>query len=249
MVLELHQVTCGPLNHFNIGIHAGECVVIQSLDHIVFQSLTGLLTGENEPEEGSILLEGRPVRICGNKDVAVIQEQPTKSMIFHGMSYMDNLCFGLFRRLPHTWRDGHIMESVRMEYGPVLGEETFSMQTDELTEMQKYQLVYTRILLQRPKVVFCIQPFKGADLPHRIFIWKMMEMLLDKRIAVVIVSMNLSDSMAIAGRLVRVDGSSTIIEISKEEFSQLSVGAPWSWLYQEKYSRRSACEQKDAMKK
>ena len=101
---------------------------------------------------------------------------------------MDNLCFGLSRRVAHVWSGRKIRASIRQEYREVFGEEFFSLYPDQLSERQKCRLVYTRILLQRPRAVFCIQPFKGADLPHRMFIWQMLKMLLDKRIAVVILA-------------------------------------------------------------
>lgn len=236
-VLELENITCNALNHLNIKIHAGECVVIQSMDHNVFCSLTGFLTGELMPEQGKVLLQGEEIELTGNKDVAVIQEEPTKTMIFHEMSYMDNLCFGLYRRLYTILGEHRIAESIRMEYGPTLGEDVFFLQTEELTEKQKYQLVYTRILLQRPRVVFCIQPFKGADLPHRMFVWEMLKMLIDKGIAVVILAVNLADSMSMAKRLLRIDSSGTVIEISKEEFAMLSSAIPWQQLYENKGER------------
>lgn len=231
-VLELKNITCDTLRSLNIKIHAGECVVLQSMDHKVFGSLTDLLTGRLLPKEGDILLQGERISLTGNRDVAVIQEEPTKTMIFHEMSYMDNLCFGLYRRLYSIWGEKRIAESIRMEYGAALGEEVFTKQTEELTEMQKYQLVYTRILLQKPKVVFCIQPFKGADLPHRMFVWEMLKMLIDKGIAVVILAVNLADSMSVAKRLLRIDSSGTVVEISKEEYALISSAAPWQQLYE-----------------
>lgn len=230
-VLELKNITCDALRQLNLKIHAGECVVLQSMDQRVFCSLIGLLTGDLLPEKGRALLGGKKINLAGNRAVAVIQEEPTKTMIFHEMSYMDNLCFGLYRRLYQIWGEGRIRESIRMEYGPVLGEEVFTMQTEELSERQKYQLVYTRILLQRPSVVFCVQPFKGADLPHRMFVWEMLKMLLDKGIAVVILAVNLADSMSMAKRLFRIDSSGTAIEISKEEFAMMSSASPWQQLY------------------
>ena len=75
------------------------------------------------------------------------------------------------------------------------------MPVEELSEKQKYQLVYTRVFLQKPEILFCIQPFCGADLAHRMFIWSMLEKFLDKGISVVILSLNLSDSLAMADRL------------------------------------------------
>lgn len=232
VIFEAKKVTYAALNDLNIKIHAGECVVIQSLDHNVFCSMTDLVSGEGLPEKGELLLCGEKIELLGNRDVAVIQELPTKTMIFPEMSYMDNLCFGLYRRIHNMWGDRHIAESIRMEYEDVLGEDVFFMQLEELTEKQKYQLVYMRILLQKPKVVFCIQPFKGADMPHRMFVWEMIRMLLNKGIAVVMLAVNLADSMALAERLIRLDGSGMTMELSQKEFSMLSSAMPWQQLYE-----------------
>ena len=234
IVLELKNITCEALQNISIKIGRGECLVVQSLDSIVYQSLTGLATGELLPERGDILLEGREISMGNNRDVAVIREQPNESMIFQGMSYIDNLCIGLFRRLSNSWQDDKVRKSIQLEYGPILGQEVFYSQVEDLTEQQKYALVYTRILLQKPKVVFCIQPFKGADISHRMFIWKMLEMLLEKGIAVVILAINLADSMSCADRLLRIDSKGLMIEMSRKEFPMLIGTVPWVHLYQKK---------------
>ena len=61
---------------------------------------------------------------------------------------------------------------------------------------QKYDVVYLRILRQNPKVVFCIQPFQGADMELRIHIWKLREQVLEKGAALVILDINLADSLS-----------------------------------------------------
>ena len=103
------------------------------------------------------------------------------------------------------------------------------MSVDELSEKQKYQLVYTRIFLQKPDILFCIQPFRGADLEHRMFIWSMLEKFLDKGIAVVILSLNLSDSLAMADRLLILGENGEKKEICREHFSEIT--SPVSWLH------------------
>ena len=40
-----------------------------------------------------------------DEKAAVIQESPTVSMIFHGLSYMDNLCMSLSRRIGNIWKN------------------------------------------------------------------------------------------------------------------------------------------------
>ena len=96
------------------------------------------------------------------------------------------------------------------------------MPVEELSEKQKYQLVYTRVLLQKPEILFCIQPFCGADLAHRMFIWSMLEKFLDKGISVVILSLNLSDSLAMADRLLILGENGEKREIARENFHKIT---------------------------
>ena len=98
---------------------------------------------------------------------------------------------------------------------------------EELSEKQKLEMIYTRILLQKPQVVFCIQPFKGADLPLRMTIWRLMEKLLEHKIAVVIVSVNLSDSLSLADRLIIVDKNSRQ-ELRRSQFARMQGRIPWT---------------------
>lgn len=225
------DITSGVLHNLNLDIYEKECLVIQNLDNQVFQDMVQLLTGDRRLEAGTCMMEGRSVPMRGNKDFAVISSEPTRSMIFSEMSYMDNLCMGLSQRVSSIWMNRYIRESIRKEYGEFLGEQTFFKDMDELSEKEKYQLVYTRILLQKPKAVFCIQPFKGADLSHRMYIWKMIEMLLDKGMTVVILTINLGDSMSLADRLIRLGNQGIVGEVERKDFGTLSFEAPWLNLY------------------
>lgn len=217
VVFALNEITCQAVKRLSFKLHRGECIVLQSFNQVAFQNLAEWMTGDREAEDGEVFLEGEEVHIQDTKDIAIIQEHPTRSMIFLEMNYMQNLCFGLFRRLGHVEHIGQIEESVRREYGPVLGADVFGKQMEELTERQKYQLVYTRILLQKPKVVFCIQPFKWTDLPHRVFVSELIEMLLEKGIAVIILVVNLSGAMLPAKRLIRISPKGRTVDLSREE--------------------------------
>ena len=152
-------------------------------------------------------------------------------MIFPELDYMNNLCICLAEKVPSIWHDHRLRNSIFREYASVLGEEVFYMPVENLSEKQKYQLVYTRILLQKPEILFCIQPFMGADLVHRMYIWSMLEKFLDKGISVVILSLNLSDSLAMADRLLILDKGGRGGELQREEFSGIMLPLPWSHSY------------------
>ncbi|HBN55617.1 MAG TPA: sugar ABC transporter ATP-binding protein [Lachnospiraceae bacterium] len=230
-VLSLSHIAGGALTDFALEVYEGECLVVQSLDEQVLRDILSVLGGDRKPGKGEVCMEGKPIHPVFCRDFALISADPTKTMIFPGMSYLDNLCMGLSRRVPDIWKNSRMKNSVRKEYAASLGEEVFSLPVEALGEKQKYQLVYTRVLLQKPKVVVCVQPFKGADLTHRVLIWKMMEMLLDKGMAVVILTINLADSMSLADRLIRVGKDGFVQEVEKKNFGSLPVAAPWIDLY------------------
>lgn len=229
-ILSFNHVTGETLRDFTMKVYEGECLVVQNLDNQVFQDILQVLDGDRKLKMGDCFIAGRKVDLPASKEIAIIAAQPTKTMIFNEMNYMDNLCMGLSRRVSGVWKR-NMRDSVRKEYGPVLGEEVFQIPVERLSERQKYQLVYTRVLLQKPKVVVCVQPFKGADLDHRVFVWKMMEMLLDKGMSVVILTINLADSMSLADRLIRIGKDGILEEVNREDFGSLSIAAPWLSLY------------------
>ena len=109
----------------------------------------------------------------------------------------------------------------------------FHLWPDQLTTPQKYDLVYARVLLQKPKVVFCMQPFQGADMELRMRIWNHLERLLDQQAAVVILAVNLADSLSLAQQLIRVHRNAPNEYYSRKDFSSLSNTAPWVDFYQQ----------------
>ena len=197
------------------------------------------------PEENQIVFqaEGEPAfsvargecLVMQDLDNCMIQELPVHSMLFSNLSYLDNPCFTLDHRVRGVWGSKRVKKSLRQEYAELLGEEVFDLPVDRLTEWQKYDLIYTRIYLQNPKVVFCVQPFKSAEVALRIHIMELLERFLNKGIPVVIMAVNLADSLALADRLLRVRRGGKVQEYHRDEFAALPVNTPWLYLYQEKY--------------
>lgn len=220
------------LRNATFHVYEGECLAVQILDNRTFQETADILTGKRMPESGETWVDDEKTEFLKDRRVAVVSELATKTMIFPELDYMENLCMSLLQRVPDIWRKRKIRSSIRQEYAPILGEEVFYLSMEELSEKQKYQLIYTRILLQKPRVVLCVQPFKGADLPMRMYVWKMMEMLLDHGIAVVILSLNLSDSLSLADRLV-VIGREGQLEIQQNDFAHIPGNVPWTHIYKQ----------------
>ena len=117
-------------------------------------------------------------------------------MIFSQLSYLDNLGITLDHRLPELWLSRRVQRGLRQECESKQETEVFDLPPGKLLTQQKYDVVYLRILRQNPKVVFCIQPFQRADMELRIHIWKLREQVLEKGAALVILDINLADSLS-----------------------------------------------------
>ena len=224
----------GEVKHLSFSVAPGECLVLQDLDNRFLPDLLMVLSGEKKAEQGHIRIGDVEFRQKPDRRIAIIQEVPVQTMLFSNLSYLDNLCFTLDHRFHDVWLTNKIKKSLRQEYAELLGEEVFDLRVEELSHKQKYDLIYMRILVQNPKVVFCVQPFKRAEVSIRIHVWELLERFLDKGIAVVILAVNLADSLALADRLIRVGKGRKREEYGRNEFGNLQVEAPWLYLYQEK---------------
>lgn len=217
--------------HFSV--RAGECLVLQDLDNHFIDGFLGVLSGVRPPQGTRLLLRGRPLRPKPGRDrrLAVIQDQPGRTMIFPGLNYLENLCFTMDHRMKALWLSGRVKRGLRRAYAEWLGPDLLDRRVDELTETERCELVYRRILLQRPDVVFCVQPFRMADVAMRMSIWRLLEELLDRGVAVVILAVNLADSLSLADRLIRVRRGQPQEAFDRIHFNELTADAPWRSLY------------------
>ena len=230
-VLETAGLFGGAVEGLSFSVGPGECVVLQDLQNRIFQDLIELFTGRLPIEKGTIFLDGAPYHPGRSRQIAIIGERPDRSMIFSQLSYLDNLGMTLDHRLPELWLSRRVQQGLRQECAEKLGTELFDLPLDKLSTQQKYDLVYQRILLQNPKVVFCIQPFQGADLEMRIHIWKLLEQIMEKGIALVILAINLADSLSLASRLIRIRQGASPEVYERSEFAHIPFNAPWLDLY------------------
>lgn len=227
--LEIRNLHGGNVQGLDFSVSAGECVVVQDLQNMLFDHLIDLLSGERSIESGEILVDGQRLTKENAREIAILREQPESSMIFRELSYLDNLCMTADHRLPGVWGDRRLRAGLRSEWSKRVGAEVFRVPAGLLSRRQRMNLICQRMLLQRPKVVFSVQPFKGADVGMRMYICDLLKSLLDEDIAVVILAVNLADSFTLASRLVRVEqGVARTYE--RDEFDRLPFITPWQQL-------------------
>ena len=203
-VLQVQGLSLDSMENLSFDVYAGECLVLQDGNNRVTGELLQILTGDRTPEKGQLWLEGRICHPAGNRELAILQELPGQTMIFPRLSYFDNLFITSDHHLPNLWGNKRMQRRLAKEYGARNGVALFSHPVESLSELEKYDLVYNRILLQKPKVVFCVRPFKGADMELREHIRGLLLQLRKKKIAVVLLTANADEAFGIADRVIRI---------------------------------------------
>ena len=83
--------------------------------------------------------------------VGVIQADPTRTMIFEGLTALDNLCFMADRKGKFFWSGHAARASIAREYASVFGEDIYERDVRRLSRRTLYDLVYYRMHLYRPE--------------------------------------------------------------------------------------------------
>lgn len=225
-ILKFENVSTNYLKNMSFNIERGECVVFFDTNNMIYSDLLQLMNGELNSKEGEIIwnqkrFTNKMAKSALENGIAVIVENATANMLFENLSYVENLYFLIERKLKSVKNKSKVLKSIINEYENIVGQEIYETDISKLGLTSLYNLVYYRIHLYKPKVVFCLQPFSGADMYLRKHIADLIRELKRKGIAVIILAVSISDTLTIADRFLVIENGSIVKELSKEEFPSI----------------------------
>lgn len=226
-ILSYNDVSISKVKHLNLDILKGGCTAIWDRDNTLKNDLMKLMSKNENQFLGEIILEGTKIdnekfQDLILKNVVIINENPTETMLFKEMTYLQNLYFLIDQRKRLTRLKNSMVKSIINEYKPILGEEIFETNLEKLSLKSRYNLVYYRVQLYNPKIVFLIEPFSGADMYLRLHIIELINTLIKEDITVVILAVSIADSLIVADRLLTFEKGQKDKEYHWSEFEKLS---------------------------
>lgn len=226
-ILSFRNVTTENLHGMTFTVLKGECTVLFDMDNTILSDMIQLMDGELQQNCGAVYLEGRVythkrARHAIGSGVAFIGEDPVQSMLFKEMSYVNNLCFLLDKKQNAVWLSKKITRNIVREYLPVVGNEIYETNIMNLKLQSLYDLIYYRIELCRPKIVFCVQPFAGADMFLRRHMIELINRLKKKGVTVILLAVNIADSLVIADKLILLEKGRFSSQYYSSEFHLFS---------------------------
>lgn len=213
-VFKCEDLCMRTIQNMTFDVKKGECLLIYDYHHFDWNDFISVLSGE-KPQKGHVWWEGKEDR-DGKRKIAIVLENPTETMLFPEMSYEDNLCMYMDHRIDRLWWDRKKRMSIAKE---IIGREVPS-KVKELTVKEKYELIYHKILLQNPELVFCFFPYMNMDMKTRQLTNKFIKRYLSKGIAVVIITMDIAGGANLADRILLFGKKKK--EFEKEEFDRIT---------------------------
>lgn len=208
-LFQCRNLTTANLKSISFGVQAGECLTILDQKKHAILDLAAIVSGRLRPSDGEMVLSQKPIPVKQEslilKGIGYIPEDPVPKTLFYDHSYLENLTFLLDRKLRRSVVRPQILRFIQEEFRPLVGNDIDAPNLWGLEMDSLYSLVYLRLLLYKPKVVFIMQPFAHADMHLSARITELITMLKHQGIAIILLTMNLSDSLTVTDRLLVMD--------------------------------------------
>ncbi len=194
-----HGISAGVLRNVSFSVPKGGLQSIQCLDGQSYQDMIALLSGALPLKSGSIqigpkLVSKQMPQEVKHSGLGIMEDHPHSRMVLWHMTAFDNIAFSLSSKVPFLWLRRKLQHSLRQEMASLCGEDLWDSTLRTLSLMQLQKLAYCKWILYRPHAMVCLDPFTGMDSQIDQVTEQMIQEMLRRDIAVLIVSTYLPTS-------------------------------------------------------
>ena len=239
--LSVHELTReGAFERVSFSVNKGEILGIAGLMGSGREELLKALYGLVPCDSGEIRVGGRPVRIANPQDairlgIGFVTEDRKDSGIFPLMSVKENVSLNVIRRLTRaagTYIDIRRERALLAEYTRFLNLRfaSESQQVMYLSGGNQQKIVLSRALAAECGILLLLEPTRGIDVGAKAEIYQLLGELSRKGIALVIVSSDLPELIAVSSRVLvvwqgRITGELRGADIEENTIMQCATGS------------------------
>lgn len=214
-VLELVDVHTKSNQGLNIRVYSRKCTTVLDQDYNTIKDILDITDKKMNPYIGSIIFEGKKITgkdqlraMQGN--VLMIPEDPIHTFLFLNQSFVYNLAFLADKKLKKSILSSHIIDSIKKEWKAVFRDCIDKTDLGGVSLKDLYSLIYYKVILYRPKVVYLMKPFVGVDMYLRVHIAELIRKLKEENIAIVLVTNYVADTLAVTDEFILIEGGRKI---------------------------------------
>ncbi|WP_219837066.1 sugar ABC transporter ATP-binding protein [Paenibacillus sp. R14(2021)] len=241
-ILEVSGLTKkGNFKDISFSLHQGEVVTITGLVGSGRSEVAHAIFGLERFESGTVTLEGKPLKLTSSeqavaKGIAYVPESRQKEGLVLQQSIVRNTSLSVLKNLTNGF--GSINEKKELE---IANEYIKSLDirpnlpflnTGNMSGGNQQKVVIAKWLATSPKVLIVDEPTNGIDIGAKREIHKLLRRLAKSGIAVLVISSDLSEVLAVSDRILvmrkgKIAGELLQQEATQEKIMNLAVlGAP-----------------------
>lgn len=202
----------------------GEILGIYDLQNKFSRELGRLLLGKRS-YEGRLKVEGKTVQVnCDYKlvqnRIGVVDGNNYSTLIFHDLPVHENIGMAIYKKASVY---GIFITRRLKKYFDKLGKEicrqnNICEEIKLVNRQDSTKIIYNRLYLTNPRILFCFQPFLHLDAISRKELENILVKFCQNRTGVVLSSANISDLLPLCDRILIVEKNKIIREAERKEF-------------------------------
>jgi ribose transport system ATP-binding protein len=245
----------GKLHDISFSVHAGEILGIAGLVGAGRTELVRAIFGADPIDGGRIFVEGKEVRIRNPRDavrhgIALLTEDRKTQGLVLLMSVRDNITLASLDRLTRgLFTSAAKEQELSNGFIQSLAIKTPNQQqlVMNLSGGNQQKIVLAKWLATHPKVLIFDEPTRGIDVGAKVEIYRLMNELARRGVAILMVSSELPEVLGMSDRIMvihegRVAGFLNRDEANQERIMELATGMAASEIEQSKLFEASIHE-------
>ncbi|WP_277487638.1 sugar ABC transporter ATP-binding protein [Catalinimonas alkaloidigena] len=231
IVLEVNRLSSARFRNISFHLKKGEILALSGLVGAGRTEVARTIMGADPLIAGEIVLEGKKVKIDHPKTatklgIGYLPEERKSNGLFLDMSVEDNI---ISAYLPFAAEKGFIQEAkvkrTAEDYIKKLRIITPSthQKVMNLSGGNQQKIVLAKWLLRQPKVFMVDEPTHGVDVGAKAEIYAILKELTRQGVAILLISSELSEVLAISDRILVMWNGQLTAELSREEATEEEI--------------------------
>jgi ribose transport system ATP-binding protein len=225
-----------PLIDISFKVHVGEILGIAGLVGAGRTELALALFGASPRDSGEILVDGDPIDVRSPRDalaagIGYVSEDRKEAGLFLDMSVAENIAATRLDYFGSWWMNSSRVNAVAGDYLDQLRIAAPSVKkiVRQLSGGNQQKVVLSKWLLRDSKVLIMDEPTRGIDIGAKAEVHGLLRELARKGKAVIVISSDLSEVLALSDRILVMRAGRISGEMSRHEATEERIMRYASW--------------------
>ena len=232
VVLKAEHIKAGmAVKDISFEVREGEVLGLSGLVGAGRTEAVRAILGVDKMESGTVTLRGKPIHLKSTKEAYahgigfLPEDRKNQGVLLHRPIYQ-NITLSCQKKIaPFGWIFKNKEMPIVDKYVKEVTIKTASVynDVDSLSGGNQQKVALAKILATDSKVVFLDEPTRGVDVGAKIEIFKLINELVSKKYAVVMISSEMAEIIGMCDRAIVIREGRSVGELQKDELSEMNI--------------------------